>query len=299
MGRHSTDEEQAHSGLSKQSNKTLRERVHHLECMVEFLLSEVMNTGTEIQKSAIEKKISRLRYTEEAVKSHEKGVRAVQVTLPDGTRKRFVTTKETSMLDLLRLRDWNEGYRNSYRNPPPVGNTSERKSWRAMETAYFPAGGSRSQAIPELDRTREEVHKRKFLWEPSGIRPTSTRKLDSLRGFPPRRQESPCESTQFTTNSRNRSYGGDARQIKTEHPIPETVSSIDTDLLNIPPQLIPAFSMSTTSIASGQICSQTHSSAFGSEIGPPGRGQAWTEPVPQGHNNHGWSLQSNDAWQFQ
>ena len=110
-------------------------------------------------------------------------------------------------------------------------------------------------------------------------------------------------SAQFTTYSPNRD-GRDARRIKTEHSIQETVSGIDTvpktpEVLNIAPQLIPTFSTTTTPIAPDQTCSQTHSSAFGWENGPPGRGQAWTEPVLQEHDNQGWPLQPNDVWRFQ
>ena len=103
------------------------------------------------------------------MKSHEKGMRAVQVTLPDGARKNFVT-KGTFMLDRIRLIDWHE----RHLNRPHVENSGERKGWRATDTAYFPGGGPRSQAIPELGGSRVQIQKRKFSWEPNGITPTST-----------------------------------------------------------------------------------------------------------------------------
>ena len=135
-----------------------------------------MNTGTEIQKRVIEKKVSGHGYTEEAMKNHEKGMRAVQVTLPDSKRENFVTTKGTFKLDLLRVMDWR----------------ATDTGWRTTFTGH-PGTWWGSRTGP----------KTKAFLEPNGITPTSTernpQKLGYLRGLPPRRQESPGESAQFTT----------------------------------------------------------------------------------------------------
>jgi hypothetical protein len=232
MGRRRTDEEQGDSSLPKQRTKTIQERVHHLECAVEFLLSEIMNTRTAIQSRVLEK-ISRHRLIEEAMKSREKG-------------------------------------------------------------------------MPELGGSHVHVHKRKHSWEPDGTTPTVTKRntqnSDYLRGFPPRHQESPCESGQFIAYSPDRGYGRDARRIKTEHSAQETVSAIDTvlktpEVLNIAPQPTPTFSITTTPIVSDQTRSQTPSSAFSWENGH--RGHVWTQPVLQEHDNLSWLLQPNDVWRNQ